>query len=285
MRRTVFALLSCLLAVSCIENVDFGPELRRKLTVNCILSGNDSIQKLDLKYSGSVGDMFYDAPEEADVRLYADGAEVGRFEKESFARWTLDLEPEAGTTYRLEVKVPGEGEFSAETVMPAPAPVVKRGYSSDQLKTYAQLHGAPPFWMFITRGNSLERRIATNHPYVDGFNALDYIIFTDFGGNGHYPEHLGYLRIGETDFEDEMQFYVEGFQNNVVLVARAVSPEYDRYLKSSLTKAMAYLDVNDPTRYLEENTVYCNIEGGLGIFGAFVDVRIPRNAYTDPPKP
>jgi hypothetical protein len=121
MRKTVFALLSCLLAVSCIENVDFGPELRRKLTVNCILSGNDSIQKLDLKYSGSVGDMFYDAPEEADVRLYADGAEVGRFEKESFARWTLDLEPEAGTTYRLEVKVPGEGEFSAETVMPAPA--------------------------------------------------------------------------------------------------------------------------------------------------------------------
>ena len=89
MRKTVFALLSCLLAVSCIENVDFGPELRRKLTVNCILSGNDSIQKLDLKYSGSVGDMFYDAPEEADVRLYADGVEVGRFEKESFARWTL----------------------------------------------------------------------------------------------------------------------------------------------------------------------------------------------------
>ena len=57
----------------------------------------------------------------------------------------------------------------------------------------------------------------------------------------------------------------------VLIVVRSVSPEYDSYLKSALEKMHAHISSEDPTSWLEEVDTYSNIEGGLGIFGAWAD--------------
>ena len=56
-----------------------------------------------------------------------------------------------------------------------------------------------------------------------------------------------------------------------LIIIRSVSPEYDAYLKSTLEKMHAHFSFEDPTSWLEEVDTYSNIEGGLGIFGAWAD--------------
>lgn len=65
------------------------------------------------------------------------------------------------------------------------------------------------------------------------------------------------------------------------MVFRAASDEYDNYLKSSLIKAQAYEAKDDPSAYFEENLVYSNINGGLGIFAACSDTLIARSRVID----
>lgn len=111
-------------------------------------------------------------------------------------------------------------------------------------------------------------------------------MFSEFGMPGESFCHLGYLRIKETDnnVNYPVTFFIEARMRNAIVVFRAASIEYDKYMKSSLIKANAYKVEDDPTASFEENVIYSNINGGLGIFAACSDTLIARSAVIDYPR-
>lgn len=208
----------------------------------------------------------------------------------------------AGGTYRLEISVPGEKLISATTTMPAKADVKRKrfDYKSETVKYFTEESRTGVFWVFVMKRNPLEMIdpdkepeildsdilatvIGTDHRSVDNFNVSDQKIFTDFGTPGISLEHPAYLRISEP--EDvapyPYEFFIESELDNSTVVFRTVSDEYDKYLKTSLLKAMAYESEDDITSYFEENRIYSNIRNGIGIFGACSDLLIPRNFIID----
>lgn len=288
-RIAILAVLSVFL-VSCIEEVPIGEHLDRIVTVNCLLTPDEDVQTVDIKYSGKMSErsLFFPLVQEAKVSLYEDGTLIGEFQKRYSSQWILEFRPTGGKTYRLEVEVPGEEPIHAETTMPFPAPVEKGEYLQPKTwKQYVQNTSAQPYWIFILDSYSdmedyrLVEEIATNHPFVDNFNSVGQIIYSYYG-TGHFPEHRRYLRISESTLDEPLRFLVEGDQNNSLVYFRAVSSDYDLYLKSSLEKAYCYLDPNGYTSWFEENVVYSNIRGGLGIFGAYTDVVFRQISYPLP---
>lgn len=295
----ISVLLCVCLFSSCIEDLNIGHNAEKLLTVNCLLSGDVEIQTVYLCYSGQKGDSFYDSVSSADVRLFEDGKEVGTFSKKNYIQWQINYKPIPGRKYKLEVNVPGMSQVTAETTMPEAIDIVPAGYFDDNLKYYRQRSYKSPFWIFLMTKNTsdidyrvpenisddycLSERIATNHPYVDDFNSEGFIIFSDIGGKGNYVQHNSYLRIGDNDYGGPLTFSIEGSQGNSIVVFRAVSDDYDKYLKSSFQKALCYQSFDDITAHFEENVVYGNITGGLGIFGAYYDKLILRNHFTDVP--
>lgn len=149
---------------------------------------------------------------------------------------------------------------------------------------FVQERADNPFWMFhlkqdidtlmlkpaISASDRLVEFIGTSHPDADNFNASDNLMFFDTGEPGDTREHLCYIRVLPED-SSRREFYVEGQLRQSLMVFRSVSDEYDKYLKTSLMKMMSHQNFDDPTQWLDESTVYCNINGGLGIFGAYSD--------------
>ncbi|MFV0265536.1 MAG: hypothetical protein ACK5HT_00210, partial [Draconibacterium sp.] len=121
--------------------------------------------------------------------------------------------------------------------------------------------------------DQLENSLGTNHPFRDDFNMSDNIMFYDTGGEGTTTEHVAYLRIrqSENGAENEISFYIEGSFRQSLVFFRAVSAEYDLYMKSSVQKMMVYSVFDDPSSWFDENEIYTNINNGLGIFAAYSD--------------
>lgn len=292
-----------LLAASCTEDIDFSNEFERKVTVNLILENADT-QELTLCYNSDPRDYGgYKAITDAEIILLDGETQVGRFEHAGRLKWRLDYRPVSGHTYRLTVNVPGHDEITAETTMPKNVIIqalTNNPGNTDNLKYFIQKESAAPYWVFvmgrdesdmilngetvsIKRGDSLEDYVGSNHFAVDHFNMEDALIFSEFGMPGKTFQHLGYLRINETDESADypVTFFIEARMRNSIAVFRSASDEYDKYMKSSLIKAMAYESNDDPSAYFEENVVYSNIKGGLGIFAACSDTLIARSRAID----
>lgn len=290
-------------AVSCTETINFSSEFEKKITANLILENKD-IQELSLCYNLEPGGFRYESITEADVRLYDGEKEVGKFIHDVRYTWKLNYTPVAGHTYRLSVKVPGHDEITAETTMPVNVQMKRvhdKQINTEYHKLFSQKCPAPPYWIFVmTRSNTkpiltkdvvviepednISHSIGSDHVALDNFNADDFLMFTDLNLEaGDSFSHDGYLRIGKTDnnFEYPITFFIEAWLQNAIVVFRAASDEYDKYLKSSIIKANAYMAEDDPTAYFEENVVYSNIKGGLGIFAACSDTLIARSFIID----
>lgn len=303
MRRALLkGMVTLVTAVSCTETIDFSSEFEKKITANLILENKD-IQELSLCYNLEPGGFRYESITEADVRLYDGENEVGKFVHDVRYTWKLGYTPVAGHTYRLSVKVPGHDEITAETTMPANVQMQRvhdKLANTDYHKYFSQMKPAPPYWVFVmtrdefdiilTRDtvkieseDHLDDYIGSNHFAMDNFNMEDELMFSEFGMLGKSLCHLGYLRIQETDnsVEYPVTFFIEARMRNAIAVFRAASAEYDKYMKSSIIKANAYIAEDDPTAYFEENVVYSNIKGGLGIFAACSDTLIARSFIID----
>lgn len=304
MRRALLkGMVTLVTAVSCTETIDFSSEFEKKITVNLILENKD-IQELSLCYNAEPGSFRYESITEADVRLYDGENEVGKFIHNVRYRWKLNYIPVAGHTYRLSVKVPGHDEITAETTMPVNVQmkrVHEKQINTDYHKLFSQKGPASPYWIFVMLRSStkpiltndvvviesednISHSIGSDHVAMDNFNADDFLMFTDLNQEaGESFSHDGYLRIGETDkkLEYPITFFIESWLQNAIVVFRAASDEYDKYLKSSIIKANAYMAEDDPTAYFEENVVYSNIKGGLGIFAACSDTLIARSFIID----
>ncbi len=302
MKNFVSALLlaSFVSLAACSEKLDIDREYTRKLVANCILCP-DTVQVLTLAYNSTVGSSVFDKVSDAEAILYCEDLEVGRFEKGK-QDWKLKYTPEPGKEYRLEVRVPGEPVLTATTTMPEKMAIerMKSGDNRDHRRLFQQTKPGPAFWIFhfivnyetqdyVRRnpkagsGDYMESSIGSDHPYADSFNAGTEIMFSNSSYvAGTTREHQHYVRIAPTyNHEGNINFCIEGNLLNTFIYFRSASEEYDKYLKSSLKRAMAMIDTNDPTSWFDETEVFCNIENGLGIFGAYNDYVLQYNSLID----
>lgn len=285
---------------ACSEKLDINREYTRKLVANCILCP-DTVQVLTLAYNSTVGSSVFVKVSDAEATLYCEDLEVGRFEKDK-QDWKLKYTPEPGKEYRLEVRVPGEPVLTAITTMPEKIAIerMKSGSTRDHRRLFKQTKPGPAFWIFCFNvnyetqnyvrrnpkagpGDYMERDIGSDHPYADSFNAETEIMFSASSYiDGTTREHPHYIRIAPTyKHEGNINFCVEGYLLNTFIYFRSASEEYDKYLKSSLKRAMAMINTNDPTSWFDETEVFCNIENGLGIFGAYNDYVLQYNFLID----
>lgn len=284
----ILLLLSC----ACVETIDLETGLEQKVVVNCILTPGPE-QSLSVTYNAPAGHFArtYEQIKDADARLYCDGNEVGQFTVNKRGTYDLSLVPIPGKEYLLSVKTTDGNTVTAKTTFPKPTPLRYQGYtSSDTVHEFEQDAYEAPFWCF---GLTMNDRIMDNpkapvstkeimvndlgcsHPRTDAFNAMNEPMFAANGmTDGTTMAHYYYVRIDPVFSDASVSFYVEAslppFQSHIV--TRSVSAEYDAYLKTSLRKALAYQGVPyDPTAWFDEDGIYSNIEGGLGIFGAYSD--------------
>lgn len=302
-RHRVVFLVGVLLPVlvsSCVETIDFSKALERKLVVNCILTTGKE-QTLRVSFNDEVGSYMFVVPEDVDASLFCDGSEVGKFRKVAKGEeWKLEHEPVPGGKYRLSVSVPGWDVVTAETTFPQSSPPVFRYKSESNLqRSFIQTGETSSFWVFVmnqpveewnilmrnphaSEKDHLCENIGTDYPGVDGFNALTEPVTVSYGVEGKTIRHYIYLRMAPTVAQYPLRFSLEwpDFEGSLVYF-RSVSEEYDRYLKTSLQKVLAVQNEEDPTYWFDEGKVFSNVNGGLGIFGAYCDYVVQINYYSD----
>lgn len=284
MRLRIVAIALLISLTSCVEEIKFDNVRKDRIVVNCLLS-SDSVQYLYLTHNAQKGDMFFNEVENAVATLSSNGLVVGTFQKFGYGKWSLDFTPEPETKYELNVSVNGFEDIYAETIFPKDVKVFPdRSKGSFSKRYFVQERADNPFWMFhlkqdidtlmlkpaISASDRLVEFIGTSHPDADNFNASDNLMFFDTGEPGDTREHLCYIRV-LSENSSHLGFYLEGAFLQSLVVFRSVSEEYDKYLKTSLMKMMSHQNFEDPTQWLDESSVYCNIKGGLGIFGAYSD--------------
>lgn len=281
--RYVVLFLFVTFCVSCIEAVDIEGQRLDKIVVNAMLSGADSVQYLTLSYNTALSVYTYDEVPQADVKLYCEGVYVGSYQRYAYGRWRLDYKPEENKEYRLTVEVEGYPQITAKTVVPDNnVGVFHHGIEFSKKPfcfSFNQQGFAHPYWLFLAmndyRGSQtpnlepvtgLIESVGTTHPFADRFNLSGVMM-----ENGTTEEHIGYVRIDNQRVDPTFPFTVEGWLADHCVVFRNASEEYDRYMKTSIQKAILYNEEYDIARWFDESVIYSNIENGLGIFAGYND--------------
>jgi len=276
----IVSILFTLLCSGCVDDIDNEIFKEKLVVVNCILT-RDSAQHLSLTYSSELGNTIYEEIEDAAVLLYEEDSLVGTFCKSVYSEWELKYKPKYGRIYRLEVKIDGKETICAETQFPFGLDVL-RDYDKDEEGRYAfDVNSNNPYWIFcFDKGRDtimyppiIEDRfsfisaIGTDNPYADDFNKLNY--------DDYYSgKHNKYIRMNPSESRQSIKLYD---LYSCLVIFRSVSDDYDKYLKSSLSKMMIFESFDDPTQWLDETAVYNNIINGVGIFGAYDDIIINCN--------
>lgn len=284
-------LLCMLLLTACVQEIPAPPAAQNQVAVSCVLTNSD-VQKLKLTYSmpAHTG-LLFEEVKEATATLFEEDKPVGTFAKVGYGRWELNFRPTEGKQYRLRVEVAGYPEMTSTTTMPE-KPNIKRGEILDEghTRVFNQLSQSNTLWMFCLKLETndlyylshpegvedsltrLTQEIATDHKNADQFNQEGSSSEYD-KKYGNLPSYKYYVRIPmENGIKNNTpyRFRVQPYPHEATYVVfRAASVEYDRYLKSVMEKMFFYEAEDDPAQWFDENTIYSNIENGLGIFGAY----------------
>ncbi len=270
-----FFILTGFFLASCVEDVDISMGQEKKVVVNCLLV-KDSIQELTLNYSAFELYSDYEPIKEAKATLWSKGDSIGEFKRSENNKWLLKHMPKPYAEYTLKVEVPGRDTISATTIFPR-KPYIRRVEANDKENSYGfvkQKHEV--FWVFANPYQGLsEIGMPIKQPVLIspiGSNLLDIDSFNiDLRGThmGNYPVYHHYLRVLPGEYE---QYFEVSEIVSAFVVFRGVSNEYDQYLKSILSKMLAYSIEDDPKLMLDETMIYSNIKNGVGIFGAYNDI-------------
>lgn len=279
----ILLFLSTFSLLSCVDKVDFSPHYERKVVVNCLLTYSNT-QTLTLNYSRASKREPYEEVPQARVSLYENDVFVGTFEKKGYAVWEINHWPRPQRQYRIEIEIEGQPLISASTVFPQRPDIVRLKSIDTSGRRYFQKRDPNLFWAFafgkprdvrmkkvhIDPDYSICEDLSTNYPGTDSFNRSHI----DENRKNQQKKHFVYIRMLPND--SFPTFYLEKLYSCVV-VFRGVSPEYDRYLKSTFEKMLVYESFNDPTKWLDESRVYSNIHNGIGIFAAYFDLMFNCN--------
>lgn len=120
----------------------------------------------------------------------------------------------------------------------------------------------------------LSSKIYGGSVIIDNFNVIDSTTLTNNSTKStfllycrlmpHTDEHYSnssYWQTGNILFLDSSL--------SSIFCIRTVSEEYDKYMKSLITKALTFQDETGLSSMFDVSNVYTNIIGGYGIFGAY----------------
>ena len=177
--------LFCGLFSSCMEdiNLDTGEQI---LNVYCVLKEGPE-QDLDLSYIAPTGGTSRPVGDDVTISLYDGDVGAGQFTRTSDTKWKMELSPQGGHTYRLEIKVPGEPTLTAETRYPPLSQLWGRSIVEyDMVKDLPTMYGlwistgfgfemdSPEdlfLWCYyenLDASHAFAEYITTDHPGVDG---------------------------------------------------------------------------------------------------------------------
>ena len=209
----------------------------------------------------------------------------------------------------LSVEIPGRDVIHAETTIPPKyRPEVVSDAKKDDLDylmmAFGIFHGheqikTPPVYIIATKGRHDNNEafdnyypyIVTDHPYADNFN-INGKLLSDLPIDGDPPGHeiawRGFRnmcrlmpnlqqhdRFVRIECLDSTYYHIlagpldaarYGLQDHFDFLF--VSEEYDEYLRSVYIKDQT--KEHDITNIYSTESVYSNIEGGVGIFGSYV---------------
>lgn len=291
---TLFLFSFLFLCTACIKDLPVVPgRMSPKVVVTCLLT-NDSVQHLTLTKSQEIhNNEPFEEIANATITLFEENRMVGTFTKNAYGQWRLLYTPVSGMSYRIEVEIDSKLTLKASTVMPTPTVIVPNGVMDEnETKIFTQQSHTSVFWMFTLHSSLDEPKYYLHPPTIDedpyhrlafeiGTNHQDADRFNQDGTASEFNEKYGntlayrhYVRItpnpvitGLTPYTFRVQHRVRGA---TFVVFHHVSTEYDRYLKTVYEKKTFY-ENDDPVRWFDENSIYSNIENGLGIFGAYVE--------------
>ena len=119
--------LIALIGCSCVQELRVEPAKDFPVCVKCILSSSDDIQSLDIVYAAPLNSESFKPVKEATIKLYkvsdSGKTDVASFFYDEGSRWTCNFRPECGSSYRLEISIPGRDLIYSETEVPSPISV------------------------------------------------------------------------------------------------------------------------------------------------------------------
>ncbi|MDA3929687.1 MAG: DUF4249 domain-containing protein [Prolixibacteraceae bacterium] len=300
MKNTAYVLIALLgLIVSFACQRDFDVELsydQQILVINGIWVADSTpvvVQVYKLKgLSDSVPNEFVT---DAEVKVFANNQLLGEMQHNDSGKYVMDLIPESGITYKVEIQQDKQTKVWAETTIPSPVPVLKMHVDSIasssisynpvfrlSLEDYKNELNYYWFTLQLLHKESLSFNdivgIYSNSPYFDDFNrGIDPERIPPFN-----TEYGFMARIPDVNFTSDtctVDLCSAGSGDFYGIYVFNVDENYDKYLKSSI-RYRDYSDmVEDLPYYYQPSFIYSNVNNGVGIFGSMTIYRKVVNFY------
>lgn len=276
-------------AICCACEVDYSfseKELNPRVVVNALITPQEPFAvRLHWSRSYSAENGFSPVTE-AEICLYEDKTEVVRCPANPEGETQTTFQATAGRSYRLVVTVPGYGELSAQTTVPeAPTATVSFAFQKGWYRHFdlEKLSTSPDVKAIWIRGS---RKYQDNDEKINNFYTVSVFVDQVNGANDAYEsdekgstvEFEQFLRIAYENCPAAipLRFSVFGGQdnrNNFRIIT--ASDHYDRYMRSRYKQELNSDWGAQENPFIEQITVYSNIDNGLGVFAGY-------NYYTTP---
>ena len=218
----------------------------------------------------------------------------------------IDFTPVPGHEYLLTIRIDSQTTLTAKTTFPTAAEMTYQPGNGAWDSPYCsqvrvQKKSPNPLWMWGTylspsdfdpqmSTSHTTEEIACDYPGTDSFNLIDRKLSAYCSdGSGIYMHHK-FLRLDINEDNASFSVYPYSSSNYFLeyperneLHAICVSEEFDRILRA--TAALNFIQGggdlinNDADSWFEvydHNNYYTNIQGGTGIFGAYVSCKMNR---------
>ncbi len=279
----LFISLWLFLIYSCEKIIDIDiPDRERKIVLNSLITP-DSLIEIHLSESESIlkAGLSIDIIENASVQLY---------ENNSFATLLLytgegcyvssDFYPREENQYRVEVSVPGKNPVSSSVLIPDPVKIISIDTNIiSSNKEWAELQVRLKFVdpkeidnYYIVKAKTFGRDPI--NPALSGFGPMNVYLESESPIISQYGKPEGGLVFSDKlidgsthELSIDLIFYPFGsdsLSTFIYFYLQSISESYYYYVVS---KAMQEELTDNP--FAEPVQVYNNIEGGLGIFGAY----------------
>ncbi len=293
-----FAFAGVAILAACDVDYDLGDRnAEPRVVVNALLTPQeDFVVKLHWSTTYSGDKMKFRPVENAGIHLFENGAQAFGCAASPDGETKTSFRAAAGRDYRLEIDVAGYGKLTASTTIPEPptarldATKEKGYYRHFELSTLDAPAEAKSIWIkgteTVDRGEYWENfpegryqvsdisEYYTTSPFVDQINGVnDTYHAEDKGSTVDFEE---FLRIPYENREAvlPLRFSVWGSSDGMTKCSHSfriitASDAYDRYMKSRYKQEQNSGWNGEGNPFIEQITVYSNIENGLGIFAGY----------------
>jgi hypothetical protein len=289
-------LIALIIITGCKEIIEYDEKsVREALVVSGILEKDKAIEIRLSKSLNRFDDVGFQQLADKTVVYYQDGVRMGELRNAGNGRYVSDgFLATPGKTYRIEIYDNGKEIASAETFFPMPQPItnldsiakvingkkrlmVKLNFDepSDKENYYRiELH-ENLFVPYLTSKNEVSVRMITIPGEIN--TEKNWLIrgmglfsendkFHDWAGNRFYIFADRYIQGNKMSLELDMPYFrtdsVLGTNRKIYL--QSISRDYFYYLRSVMQQLSTTENpFNEPVR------IHTNINGGVGIFGAF----------------